>query len=52
MPLGLLGETNKVIIDSSKALVSGGALADAIEQTFEGFMESCLKEIEEEKVSK
>ena len=55
MPLGFIGETSQktqlVLIDSTKALVSGGALSSMIEHTFDDFVSSCQKEIEYEKIS-
>jgi hypothetical protein len=52
MPLGLIGETKHILIDSTKALRSGASLSTAIEHTFDEFMESCINDIEEEKALK
>lgn len=56
MPLGFIGElslkSNQVLIDSTQALRSGAALATFIEHTFDDFVETCLHEIEDERVSK
>lgn len=52
MPLGLIGESQQILIDSNLALRSGASLQTAIENTFDAFVETCTNEIEQEKASK